>query len=500
MEQSTNDDFLRALTDPELLYENAPCGYLSFAADGKIVKVNQTLISWLGFFRAEVVDKLTFKDLVSKGGKIYYEMFYMPLLRMQPMVNEINFDFIRKDGSAFPALINSSVFHNSEGKVVAVNATVYNITDRKKYEKELLDAKKQADSERSKFELLADFTPEIIFTAEPDGEISYVNRRFTSFFGLPAGGFKTRDVLSKVHAQDQFKLIRNWTAAVMAKVDFQMEIRLQTLNSESHWHMVRALPIISATGNVEKWMGSCTDINQHIKAIQHLDEFITVASHELKTPITSLNASLQLMERMVEVQGNAKLSTLMSQANRSVQKVRHLVEDLLHTGSIKEGQISLQKKVFSISDWLAGSCGHVKLEEKFNLHIAPSGIIFVEGDEQRIDQVLVNFVNNAMKYAPGSTDIYISAEILGERVKISVRDLGQGIPADKLPYLFDRYYRVDYTGGSASGLGLGLYICSEIIRRHGGEIGVDSHLGEGSTFWFTLPLFKPDLEYQRNMN
>ncbi|WP_317196520.1 ATP-binding protein [Pedobacter sp. ISL-64] len=141
-----------------------------------------------------------------------------------------------------------------------------------------------------------------------------------------------------------------------------------------------------------------------------------------------------------------------------------------------------------MGDWLSASCCHVKVEGKFRLHISESEPLFVETDEHRIDQVLVNFVNNAMKYAPNSTDIYISAEKLGDKVKISVRDQGQGIPPEKLPYLLDRYYRVDYTGGGASALGQGLYICSEIIRRHGGEIGVDSHLGDGSTFWFSLPL------------
>lgn len=237
-------------------------------------------------------------------------------------------------------------------------------------------------------------------------------------------------------------------------------------------------------------MGSVTDINGHIKAIQHLDEFISVASHELKTPVTTLNASLQLMERMVGLEGNPRLSRLMSQANRAVDKVKSLVEDFLHTWSIKEGQISLQKKVFSVADWLGGSCGHVKMEGKFRLHISCPGEILVEADEHRVDQVLVNFVNNAMKYASGAADIYISAIAVGEKVRISVRDQGEGIPADKLAYLFDRYYRADYAGGSASGLGLGLYICAEIIKCHGGEIGVESTLGQGSTFWFTLPLHR----------
>lgn len=488
MEQPDNNDFLKALTDPKQLYENAPCGYLSFTSDGRIVMINQTLLTWLGYTKEVVVNQLNYKDLISRGGKIYYEMFYMPLLRLQPHVNEISFDFVRADGTVFPALINSSVFYDQHKKLVAVNATVYNITDRKKYEQELLVAKRQADAERSQFELLSDSIPELIFTASHLGDISYVNKRFNSFFGLNAGSFNKVDIMAKVHPQDRFKLIKNWMYAVQEKGDFQIEIRLENLKGDFQWHLIRAIPILADDGNVEKWMGSCTDINQHVKAIQHLDEFITVASHELKTPITSLNAALQLMERLVKDTEHPRLSQLMAQAKRSSDKVKNLVEDLLHTGSLQAGQIAIHKKVFSVADWLSQTCNHVKMEAKFNLEVHCEEGLFVEGDEHRIDQVLVNFVNNAMKYAANAKNIVITAERHAGQVKIAVCDQGEGIPAEKLPYLFDRYYRADYVGGSATGLGLGLYICSEIIKRHKGEIGVVSEIGKGSTFWFTLPI------------
>jgi hypothetical protein len=112
----------------------------------------------------------------------------------------------------------------------------------------------------------------------------------------------------------------------------------------------------------------------------------------------------------------------------------------------------------------------------------------IYADELRIDQLVVNFVNNAVKYAPNSKDICLNVERVGNMARISVKDTGPGIETDKIPYLFGRYYRADYSGSQYSGLGLGLYISAEIIKKHGGEIGVDSELGKGSTFWFTLPL------------
>ncbi|MBB5438126.1 PAS domain S-box-containing protein [Pedobacter sp. AK017] len=487
MERNPKDDFLKAITDPGILYENAPCGYLSFTANGKIVKINQTLLSWLGYKQSEVIDKLYYTDLISRGGRIYYEMFYMPLLQMQPNVNEINFDFQRIDGSKFPALINSTAFKDSNGSMVAINATVYDITDRKKYERELLEAKKQADAERNKFELLSDLIPEMVFTADASGEINYINKRFTSFFGLPDGSFSAIVILSKIHHRDRFKLFRNWKRAVAIGEEVQIEVRLHNQDGSYKWHLVRALPIKGMDGKIEKWMGSCTDINRHVAAIQHLDEFISVASHELKTPITSLRASLQLMDRLITQQGEPRLMMLMAQSKKSIEKMNSLVDDLLNTGNIKEGQLVLNIRQFDVSEWLDNTCSHVRLAGKYQLHIKCQRGLTVYGDEHRIDQVIVNFVNNAIKYAPLSSDIFISAYRDNGQIIVAVKDNGPGIAPDKVPYVFDRYFRVSHSGAEYSGLGLGLYICAEIIKRHGGRIGVESIIGEGSTFWFSLP-------------
>jgi signal transduction histidine kinase len=111
----------------------------------------------------------------------------------------------------------------------------------------------------------------------------------------------------------------------------------------------------------------------------------------------------------------------------------------------------------------------------------------VYADRHKIDQVIVNFVNNALKYAPASEEIAIKVEEVIDTVKISVTDKGAGIPTDDIPHLFDRYYQIKKGNNQAPGLGLGLYISEQIIKGHGGDIGVDSVLGEGSTFWFTLP-------------
>lgn len=472
-----------------MLYENAPCGYFSFTPKGLIIKVNQTLLEWLGYGREEVVYNITFTDLISKGGRIYYEMFYFPLLQLQSAVNEINFDFIRKDGSRFPALINSNVIRSERGELLAVNATVYNITDRKKYEQELLEAKKTAESERNRFESLSDFIPEMVWTASADGTLNYVNKRFVNFFNLGVGQIDLPAVIKRIHRKDRFNLKKNWLKTIRAEHEFKSQIRFQDAVGTFQWYMIRAVALLDEDGNVSKWMGSCTDINEHVTAIEKLDEFISVASHELKTPITSLKGALQLMNKFKDsTSGLQLMPRLIAQSNRSAEKISNLVADLLNTGNLKEGQMQLQKTRFKVLRVLQDTCPHVSEEGAYELVIDANPDLEVIADEHRIDQILVNFVNNAIKYASDSKKIFLRAERTAEAaVKISVTDMGQGIAAEKLPYVFERYYRIDNSGHNYSGLGLGLYICAEIVRKHGGKIGVDSEPGVGTTFWFTLP-------------
>jgi PAS domain S-box-containing protein len=235
-----------------------------------------------------------------------------------------------------------------------------------------------------------------------------------------------------------------------------------------------------------KVLGTITDITKERLAERDKDDFISIASHELRTPITALKASLQILE--VKKQSLDIQSTrLITQANRSMDKISRLIDDLLNVSNLNEGQLKLKKTTFKIRRAIEDCCLHVTAGGMFNIGIEGDLEAEVEADSERVQQVVVNFVNNAMKYAHGTKEIRITIEILEDRVRVSVSDRGPGIEKERLPFLFDRFYRADQSAGQYSGLGLGLYISAEIIRRHHGEIGVESEPGRGSTFWFTLP-------------
>jgi PAS domain S-box-containing protein len=230
------------------------------------------------------------------------------------------------------------------------------------------------------------------------------------------------------------------------------------------------------------------DITEQYKLRQQKEEFISVASHELKTPFTALKATLQVMNRMLNKDNLAidQLRKLAKNAEKSSEKMAYLIADLLNTTKIEQGQLSLNRTRFPVAQMI-DCCSHIAVEDIYRLEFDWDDSIVLFADQQKIEQVMINLVNNAIKYAPESLTITIRAERIAFGVKITVIDYGPGIAAQHLAHLFDRYFRVDKSRHRTSGLGLGLYISSEIIRRHGGEMGVDSLEGEGASFWFTLP-------------
>lgn len=269
---------------------------------------------------------------------------------------------------------------------------------------------------------------------------------------------------------------------------YNAEYEITLPDGTERWISAAAKPRYNKEGRATRMVGVTYDITESKTNERRKDDFITIASHELKTPITTLKSSLQLLNRMKDDPSPKMLPKLIEQSNRSMEKISTLIEDLLNVSRMNEGQLHLSKSKFTIAEMLNQCCNHIRVAGKHDLIFEGDKDLQVFADEHRIDQVIINLVNNAVKYAPNSREIYLIVETEGNMAKISVKDNGPGITPDKLPHLFTRYYRADYSGIQYSGLGLGLYISSEIVRKHGGKIGAVSELGRGSTFWFTLPL------------
>lgn len=336
------------------------------------------------------------------------------------------------------------------------------------------------------FRQLADSIIQMVWVTDAMGMHEYYNQRWYDFTGSNFEQTKDEGWNQIFHPDDRIRAREKWAHSLKTGDLYEIEYRLKKHTGEYVWVLGRAAPFYNSEGKIIKWFGTCTDIHEQKLLQEQKDDFISIASHELKTPITTLKASLQLMKRMVDNPSAKMMNNLIEKANKSMDKVGSLIEDLLNTSKYNHGQLHLNKTVFKLSEVINECCEHINYEGKYTFKIAGDQNSEVYADAERIAQIITNFINNAIKYAPDSKEITIRNTRATDHVKVSVEDYGPGIAKEKIPHIFNRYYRVDSTGSQYSGLGLGLYICSEIIRKHGGEIGVDSEPGKGSTFWFKL--------------
>jgi two-component system CheB/CheR fusion protein len=476
----------QAIIDLEELYQQAPCGYFSLSPSGHIIKINQTLLDWLGYEQAELLDH-KFSGLLSKGGQMHFEMFFWPMATVNKGVKEFSYEVLKKDGEGLPVLLNASAKLDQSKRLVAVNVVLTDITERKRFEKELLLSKKSAENDHKRLQFMADLVPEIIWTATPDGYVDYVNARFCQYFDCNGQDTRVSFILSKVHADDRRALLADWRESMRSGEAFEKRIRLVDRDGLYEWHLLKAALFLDEEGRLTNWFGSCANIQEHVQDMKKKDEFINIASHELKTPITSLKGMLQLLERMKGDLSNKMVPGLIEKSNRNVNRINDLVTDLLNASQMNEGQLQLNKTLVNLTELIGDYVHHIRIDQQYEIIIDGDLEITVMADEGRLEQVLSNFITNAIKYAPESKQILIQLSKNQSDVLVEVMDQGPGIPPEKLPHLFDRYYQVSSQGAQYSGLGLGLYICAEIIKKHGGEIGAKSIWGQGSTFWFTLP-------------
>jgi PAS domain S-box-containing protein len=218
------------------------------------------------------------------------------------------------------------------------------------------------------------------------------------------------------------------------------------------------------------------------------DEFIGLASHELKTPMTSLNGYLQIIDRSLPADDKNKL--FIQKALSQINKLSGLISDLLDVSKIEAGKLPFTYAAFNLPQLIEEVVDLMQYSTKSHRIIICSDIddLLVNADRQRIEQVVINLISNAIKYSPQADHINVSVSRQDNNAVVTVQDFGIGINKEQHDRIFSRFYRVDDVASHISGLGIGLYISNEIITRHQGKLSVDSETGKGSTFKFEIPL------------
>lgn len=341
----TNDVFEpeTVIPDSAVLYEHAPCGHISFKPDSRIISINQTLLCWLGFKSKEDVYNKKFSDILSKAGQFYYQMIVLPLINMQGAVNEINFEIRSADNTAFPCLFNAVSVKGEDKKVKAVHATIIKISDRKKYESELLNQKKHATEEKKRFEFLANIIPHLIFTASCDGKVDFMNDRFFEYFNYSKSDFTQISFLRLVHPQDKFKAARLWTRCFKQEIRFDAEVRLISGKGDYEWFLIRAVPYKNESGKTSAWFGSCTNIHEQkekqMRMMNELNNSLSTAgeiiskneetlkeiafdqAHLIRMPLANILGLIEVMETMDLDEETQNVHALLKQSSSQLDEV-----------------------------------------------------------------------------------------------------------------------------------------------------------------------------------
>jgi len=237
-------------------------------------------------------------------------------------------------------------------------------------------------------------------------------------------------------------------------------------------------------------IGTLQDITEQKQDDQRKNDFIGMVSHELKTPLTSLNAYIQILHGKAKKNEDSFAAGALDKANKQVRKMITMINGFLNVSRLESGKIYIDKQRFDMSQLLK------EAEEESTITIISHKVVFalvaetfVNADRDKIGQVINNLISNAVKYSLPGTTIHVACVPINNMAYVSVKDEGIGIGRKDINKLFERYYRVEgqYTN-TIAGFGIGLYLCSEIIQRHEGIIGVDSEMGKGSRFYFGLPL------------
>jgi len=363
-----------------------------------------------------------------------------------------------------------------------------------KLNNELEDTVKARTSElsisREHFKYLANNIPQMTWTNLPDGEVDYYNERWYNYTGLNFEETKKRGWKLVVHPDDLQITNEKYMASLKSGEIFEVENRYKRgADGAYRWHLNRALPLRNEDGEIVFWVGTATDIEDQKREMDRKDEFIGIASHELKTPLTSLKGYLQLITTYKKDELPSIVKQYVAKANVALNKLQRLVNDLLDVSKIQAGRLEYAMGTVNLSE-LIDTCienaEHIYPAHTFIKHDGHGYLI--HGNSERLEQVLMNLVNNAVKYSVDDKNIILKIEKLDKTVRVSVSDFGIGLSDDQKKRIFERFYRVEDKKYMTSGLGMGLYISAEIIRNHNGEIGVEGELGKGATFYFDLPL------------
>lgn len=374
----------------------------------------------------------------------------------------------------------------SRVSLAIVNAKLYNESQRE------IEARKRTEEElrviQRQFQGLYDANIVGVIYADLKGNIKKANDAFLEMIGYTQNDLKS----GQVNWSDMTP--EEWTEADERAISNLMEEGMaRPYEKEYFTKDGDRVPVIVAAALINKktteTIALILDISQRKELEERKDEFIGIASHELKTPLTSIKGYIQILERIIQQMGDEKLKIYLDRTNIYIEKLNSLITDLLDVSKIQAGKLQMNFENFNFHEVVEDAVESVEyINSTHQIIIDGSSNIIVTGDRHRLEQVIVNLLSNAIKYSPLAEKVEVTIRQQAGEMVFSVRDYGVGIPEQEHEKLFQRFYRSEHVSRDISGLGIGLYISHEIVTRHQGRMWIESEEGKGATFYFALPL------------
>ena len=404
-------------------------------------------------------------------------------LAMESGIYKYEARVVRTDNTICWIRTQGKVFYDKDEKPVKLIGTLRDVTEEKTRQQEL-------EESEQKFRLLANSMPQLIWTGDANGDINYYNQAVYEYSGMTSRQLSVQGWINIVHPDDREENIKAWQHAVQTGKDFLFEHRFRRHDGEYRWQLTRAIPQRDANGNIQMWVGTSTDIQEMKEMDQQKDYFISLASHELKTPITSIKAYTQILQSKYANSNDAFLTKSLNVVDKQILKLTNLISDLLDLSKIKSGTLTLHKENFHINELVREVIDEIRhVSADHEISFLPEKDMRLNADRERISQVLVNLLTNAIKYSPEFGNIVVQTASNDNQLMLSVQDFGIGINKTDQEKIFERFYRVEGKNEKTfPGFGIGLFIAMEIIQRHNGTMGVTSEPGKGSIFYFSIPL------------
>ncbi|MEO7119623.1 MAG: PAS domain-containing protein [Ginsengibacter sp.] len=372
--------------------------------------------------------------------------------------------------------------HENQDKVTGIIVVANEVTDQ-------VLARRAVEESELHFRQMADLMPAKITNANADGSLTYFNKKWMDFTGMSFEDFRDFGYHNIVHPDELEEFQKRLTNAAETGSDLEMEMRFLNKEGEYIWNLNRASPVKDENGNVKMWIGVTSDIQKIKDEERQKDNFLSMASHELRTPVTTIKAYGQIAEMMLQENGDKETLAIVSRMAGQVNKLNTLIGELLDFTKIREGKLIYNEGFFDFNEFVKEAVEdmrHTTATHKILYIQSADARIF--GDKEKLSQVVNNLISNGIKYSRGADKILVTTKLQNDGVSLSIQDYGIGIAKEAQDKVFEQFYRV--TGNSQAtypGMGIGLYICAEIIKREGGRIWIESSNDKGSVFCIWLP-------------